>query len=336
MRTPERALFVLSLAWLALAPTARAHEVRPAYLGIEEIGPGRYELLWRTPVLSGMRLPVALELPGRRARRRASRRGRSCGLAARAPDDRRGRGGLGGRRIEFVGLQATITDVLVRVQLLDGTHSTTLVRPSQPWLEIAARAGRWRWRGAYVLHGVEHILLGFDHLLFVLGLILIVPSLRVLLLTITAFTVAHSITLALATLGVVHVPGPPVEAMIALSILLLASEILRVQRGEAAQTARRPWLVAFALRPAARLRLRERAHRRRAARGRGSARARLLQRRRRGGAARLHRRGAPAAGRRQADPEARGASTATRCGPRLRDRHPGGLLVLRARGGLRD
>jgi hydrogenase/urease accessory protein HupE len=99
--------------------------------------------------------------------------------------------------------------------------------------------------GAYLAHGVEHILLGFDHLLFVLALILIVRSTRVLLWTITAFTLAHSITLALATLGVVRVPGPPVEATIALSILLLASEILRMQRGEPSLTARRPWLVAF-------------------------------------------------------------------------------------------
>ncbi len=82
------------------------------------------------------------------------------------------------------------------------------------------------------MHGIEHILFGFDHLLFVLALILIVRSRRVLLWTITAFTLAHSITLSLATLGVVHVPGPPVEAMIALSILLVACEIVRRQRGK--------------------------------------------------------------------------------------------------------
>jgi hydrogenase/urease accessory protein HupE len=154
--------------------------------------------------------------------------------------------GLAGQRIEFVGLQATITDVLVRVQLLDGTHWTTLVRPSQPWVELTVAQGPLAVAGAYLRHGIEHILFGFDHLLFVLGLILIVPNARVLMLTITAFTVAHSITLALATLGVVHVPGPPVDAMIALSILLLAAEILRMARGEPSTTARSPWLVAFA------------------------------------------------------------------------------------------
>ena len=153
--------------------------------------------------------------------------------------------GLAGKRIEFVGLQATITDVLVRVQMLDGTHSTTLVHPSHPWVDIATSQGPWAVAGAYLSHGIEHILFGFDHLLFVLGLILIVSSIGMLLLTVTGFTVAHSITLSLATLGVLHIPAPPVEACIALSILLLASEILRRQRGEPSLTASLPWAVAF-------------------------------------------------------------------------------------------
>jgi hydrogenase/urease accessory protein HupE len=156
-----------------------------------------------------------------------------------------GESGLAGKRVEFVGLQGTITDVLVRVALRDGTGSTTLVRPSQPWVEIAGSSGPLAVTRAYLTHGIEHILFGFDHLLFVLALILIVRSRRVLFLTITAFTVAHSITLALATLGVVHVPGPPVEATIALSILLLATEIVHLERGEIGLTARWPWVVAF-------------------------------------------------------------------------------------------
>jgi hydrogenase/urease accessory protein HupE len=147
-------------------------------------------------------------------------------------------------RIEIVGLQATITDVLVRV-MLDGTHSTTLVRPSKPWVDITASRGSLGVAGAYVMHGIEHILFGYDHLLFVLALILIVRSGRVLLITVTAFTIAHSITLSLATLGVLHVPGPPVEATIALSILLLACEIIRSEQGQASLTAKWPWLIAF-------------------------------------------------------------------------------------------
>ena len=122
--------------------------------------------------------------------------------------DRPGKTGLAGKRIEFVGLQATITDVLVRVQALDGTHTTTLVRPSQPWVEIAPSQGIAGVAAAYLVHGFEHIMFGTDHLLFVLGLMLMVHDLWTLLKTITAFTVAHSITLAAATLGYVHVPGP--------------------------------------------------------------------------------------------------------------------------------
>ncbi len=134
----------------------------------------------------------------------------------------------------------------MRVQLADGGTTTTLVRPSRPWVEIPASAGGpFAIAGAFVWHGIEHILGGYDHLLFVFALLLIVRSTRALVWTITAFTLAHSITLALATLGVVHVPGPPVEAAIAFSILLLASEIVRMRRGESSVTARWPWVIAF-------------------------------------------------------------------------------------------
>jgi hydrogenase/urease accessory protein HupE len=192
-----------------------------------------------------MRLPVVLRLPdGVREVRDPIVQELTDSLVERraiAADH----GGLVGRRIDFVGLQATITDVLVRVALLDGTRATTLVRPSQPWIEIAAAPGQLAVVRTYLVHGIEHILFGFDHLLFVLALVLIVPTRRMLLATITAFTLAHSITLALATLGVVHVPGPPVEAVIALSIVLLASEIVQQQRGVIGLTARWPWVVAF-------------------------------------------------------------------------------------------
>jgi hydrogenase/urease accessory protein HupE len=98
----------------------------------------------------------------------------------------------------------------------------------------------------YVSIGIGHILLGFDHLLFVLALVMIVKSTRRLLVTVTAFTVAHSITLSLATLGVLHGPGPPVEASIALSIVFVASEIIHQRQGREGLTARSPWVVAFA------------------------------------------------------------------------------------------
>jgi hydrogenase/urease accessory protein HupE len=229
---------------LAYIAGASAHEARPAYLEITETAPGRYEVLWRTPLLSGMRLPVLLRFPGevRNLTEPAVREFPDSLVERRLIEVNEG---LAGKRIDFAGLQATITDVLVRTQMRDGSYSTTLVRPSRPWIEIAAQRGPLAVAGAYLMHGVEHILFGFDHLLFVLALILIVRSGRVLLVTITAFTIAHSITLSLATLGVVQVPGPPVEASIALSILLLAYEITRLQHGQASLTARWPWLVAF-------------------------------------------------------------------------------------------
>jgi hydrogenase/urease accessory protein HupE len=140
----------------------------------------------------------------------------------------------------------TITDVLVRVQMRDGTVSTTLVRPNRPWIEIAAAPGLLAVAGAYVLHGIEHILFGFDHLLFVLALLIITRGPWRLVKTVTAFTVAHSVTLSLAALGIVHVPSAPVEAVIALSIVFVATEIVHGRQGRPGLTQRAPWLVAFA------------------------------------------------------------------------------------------
>jgi hydrogenase/urease accessory protein HupE len=240
-----RSIFLgIAFAAFALLQSAIAHESRPAYMQVTEIAPQRYEILWRTPVLSGMRLPVVLRFP-------ESTRNVTEPVIHELSDSLVERriiettGSLTGTRIDIVGLQATITDALVRVQLLDGSYSTTLVRPSKPWIEIATSRSSLEVATAYLMHGIEHILFGFDHLLFVLALILIVRRGRVLLITVTAFTVAHSITLSLATLGVVHVPGQPVEATIALSILLLACEIIRSDRGAPSLTAQWPWLVAF-------------------------------------------------------------------------------------------
>jgi hydrogenase/urease accessory protein HupE len=157
-----------------------------------------------------------------------------------------GGSGLAGQRIAFVGLQATITDVLVRMQMRDGRESTTLVRPSRPWVEIAVSRGLLAVAGAYFRLGIEHILFGVDHLLFLLGLLLIVKDRWMLVKTISAFTVAHSLTLAIATLGYARAPEPPLTAAIALSILFLGPEMVRARRGETSLTIRHPWVVAFA------------------------------------------------------------------------------------------
>ena len=239
-------LLLILLGALGHGPVAQAHDSRPAYLEINETAPGRYEVLWRTPINAGMRLPVVLKFPDDTRNITAPSLKEFTGLLLERRWIDAGKTGLAGKRIEFVGLQATITDVLVRVQALDGTHTTTLVHPSQPWVEIAASQGIAAVAVAYLMHGFEHIMYGTDHLLFVLGLMLMVRDLWMLLKTITAFTLAHSITLAAATLGYVHVPGPPLEAAIALSIMFVGVEVLRSWRGETSLTLRQPWLVAFA------------------------------------------------------------------------------------------
>ena len=241
-----RWLFVgLLLAWLAPV-AAQAHEARPAYLELKETAPAQFDVLWRTPALSGMRLALVLALPDDVKNVKAPVvEELSDSLLERRWIDA-GPSGLAGKRIDFVGLQLTITDVLVRVQLQDGRSWTMVARPSQPWIEIAQPRSTAATAVTFLSQGIEHILLGVDHLLFVLGLLLIVRTPWMLVKTITAFTLAHSITLALATLGYAHLPVPPLNAAIALSILFLGPEIIRAWRGETSFTIRHPWVVAFA------------------------------------------------------------------------------------------
>ena len=193
-----------------------------------------------------MRLPIALTLPADvRNVKAPTVQELADSLVERRWIDT-GPNGLAGKRIDFAGLQAMITDVLVRVEMLDGRKWTTIARPSQPWTQVAATQTRLAVAGTYMVQGIRHILFGADHLLFVLGLLLIVADRWRLLKTITAFTVAHSITLAIATLGYANAPAVPLNAAIALSILFLGPEIVRSWRGETSFTIRHPWVVAFA------------------------------------------------------------------------------------------
>jgi hydrogenase/urease accessory protein HupE len=233
------------LALLVVLPAAQAHEIRPAYLELKETAPGQFRVLWRTPVLAGMRLPVVLKLPpdARNIREPEVQELADSLLERRWIDA--GPKSLAGKRIEVAGLQLTITDALVRMEMLDGRKWTTILHPSQPWVEIAATQTWLGVAGAYLVQGLRHILFGADHLLFVLGLLLIVKGRMMLLKTITAFTLAHSITLGIATLGYGSVPLPPLNTAIALSILFLGPEIVRCWRGETSLTIRYPWVVAF-------------------------------------------------------------------------------------------
>jgi hydrogenase/urease accessory protein HupE len=154
-------------------------------------------------------------------------------------------GGLEGQRIHIDGLASTKTDVLARVEHSNGVTQTARVLPHSPGFVVEAAPSGWQVSATYLTLGIEHILLGIDHLLFVLALVLLVKGRKRLVGAITAFTLAHSITLAAATLGFVHVPGPPVEACIALSIVFVAAEIVRGRDGKPGLTERAPWVVAF-------------------------------------------------------------------------------------------
>jgi len=154
-------------------------------------------------------------------------------------------GGLTGRKIHIQGLSSTSTDVLVRLERLDATIQVTRLTPSAPSFVVEAAPRAIEVARTYSVLGVEHILTGIDHLLFILALLIITGGGWKLVKTVTAFTISHSVTLTLATLGYIHVPQKPVEATIALSIVFVAAEILRGQQGCVGITARAPWLVAF-------------------------------------------------------------------------------------------
>ena len=154
-------------------------------------------------------------------------------------------GGLTGATIRIAGLAATMTDVLVRLERLDGTTQVTRLTPSRPSFVVEAAPTRIEVAGTYTRLGVEHILTGVDHLLYVLAMLLLVSGWKRVVATMTAFTATHSLTLTAATLGWVHVPQPPVEACIALSIVFVAREIARSREGASGLTERWPWVISF-------------------------------------------------------------------------------------------
>jgi hydrogenase/urease accessory protein HupE len=240
-----RRSLILGLLLVSHAKGALAHEVRPAYLELRQTSADSYDVLWKVPGRGDdLRFGVYVRLPG------------SCQKSSEiqttainnAFSDRwtvQCKGGITGGTIFIEGLSSSVIDVLVRIQRLDGTVQVTRLTPSAPSFAVEPSPSKVQLAGTYVSLGAEHILYGIDHLLFVLGLMLLVRDFRTLVKTITAFTVAHSITLAAATLGYVHVEVAPVEATIALSILFLAAELARSQRGESGIAQRAPWIVAF-------------------------------------------------------------------------------------------
>jgi hydrogenase/urease accessory protein HupE len=221
-----------------------AHELRPAYLELHEEKADEFSVLWKTPMRGEMRLALRPEFSGATANL-TSVTTRQTGDAAVQRWRLKASTPLRGQSVRIVGLEGTMTDVLVRMEFADGATWTKRLTPAEPTADIPVRPSGWFVAGEYLTLGVEHILFGIDHLLFVLALLLVTRGGWRLVKTITAFTVAHSITLGLATLGFVYVPSAPIEAVIALSIVFVAAEIVRAREERPSITARQPWVVAF-------------------------------------------------------------------------------------------
>jgi hydrogenase/urease accessory protein HupE len=237
----------LALVWLVacgLAQTAFAHEIRPAYLQIREVEPGTYDLLWKTPAQGDMRLALNIILP-EACTDAAEPRAMMVDGAVIERWRTTCAGGIIGRTIGIENLSQTLTDAIVRFEPLDGLAKTLRVTPDKPEFAIPEKQAWTEVAQTYFGLGVEHILFGFDHLMFVLALLILVSQLKRLLLAVTAFTVAHSLTLAGTTFGWVALPSAPVEATIALSIMFVAVEIMRVRAGRPSLTAMMPWLASF-------------------------------------------------------------------------------------------
>jgi hydrogenase/urease accessory protein HupE len=239
------ALLVLALAVTGARPLA-AHETRPGFLELKETAAGVYQMLWKRPTGGEVELAIEPVIPDGCTFSGADRAPRVVGGAAIVRGTLTCQGGIAGKSIRIAGLETTITDVLVRVRHADGRLESRLLRPSSPQATLGGITTGAERALAYLRLGVQHILLGADHLLFVLGLLLLVGSTGMLVRTITSFTLAHSITLAVATLGRADAPVLPLNATIALSILFLGPEIVRKWRGESSFTIRHPWVVAFA------------------------------------------------------------------------------------------
>lgn len=237
-------LVTVGAIFCLIATPAIAHEVRPAYLEIRETGPEQYSILWKTPARGDARIRLAVELP-ESCRETIPVITMNDGAATVARWSVECEGGLPGQEVSIAGLERTLVETIARFERLGGATQSVRLMGGNTSFVVAEPSSILEVAAVYGILGIEHILLGFDHLCFVLALLLLIDNVRKLIWTITAFTVAHSITLAAATLGYISAPSGPIEALIALSIALVAAEAVAKHRGQPSPTAERPWLIAF-------------------------------------------------------------------------------------------
>src|SRR4051795_4136769 len=245
MRTVSLPLVVVALLLTAIVP-GRADEFKPAYLQITQLDRETYDVLWKIPAVDeATTLKVKPQFPDATEALTTVRSTFSRGVTVqrwriRVPH------GLDGQAVIFSQLSETRIDVLARFVRLDGSVQLERILSVSPQFVARSTPGSLEVVKTYTALGIEHILTGFDHLLYVLGMLILVGGWRRIVVTMSAFTATHSLTLTAAALGWVHVPQPPVEACIALSILFVAREIVQMDRGRSGFTARWPWVVSFA------------------------------------------------------------------------------------------
>ncbi len=235
---------LLLLAAILGGSAALAHEVRPALVQIEELGPGDYDVVWKRPVVGDLALRLEPRLSGGALQQKPSIQP-GPGFATYRWKVRGG-APLEGQTLEIDGLAQSVTETLVRVKLADGRSFDWTLRPSSPRLVLDFSEPAGVALPGYLVLGVEHILLGFDHLLFVLALLMLVGRGWQIVKVITAFTVAHSLTLGLTVFGYVSLDTAALEVLIALSIVFLAVELVTTASDRPTLTRRYPWIVAFA------------------------------------------------------------------------------------------
>lgn len=239
-----RKLVLIAALLLCWGAEVTAHEARPAYLRIQQTSEESYQTVWRVPARGELRLGIYLEMP-----QHCKLQGDQLNWKDGATFVEQGKwscpGGLVDHEVRISGLEMMMTDALARFERLDGTTQVARLSPTNNSFTVTMTESWAQVASTYLVLGVKHILLGIDHLLFVLALLLLVPNTRMLIWTITSFTLAHSVTLAAATMGWVNIPQQPVEAVIALSILFVAMEIVHWKQGKPGITRRWPWLVAF-------------------------------------------------------------------------------------------
>ncbi|MBY6006138.1 HupE/UreJ family protein [Salipiger bermudensis] len=239
-----RLLFALLTALTLLPGLAQAHALDPGYLELTPLSEDSWRVTWRAPDVSGHPMPLTVRLPESCSGAPAAApvfdgRAWVSGWIASCPE------GLAGGTIRIEGLEATATDTLVRYELTPGQTRMQRLTAAATAFEVPAQAGTVEILASYVSLGFSHILEGLDHLLFVFAMLLLVPTYKRLFWAVTAFTLAHSLTLAASSLGLLRIPSPPVEAVIALSIVFLAYELCLPAERRDPLTMRAPWLVSF-------------------------------------------------------------------------------------------